>query len=212
MSLLENRSVGPSPLFRISWTPFYVVILSAVFWFAKRTGMRSRRTPRLPAPRASSTGILNLIQDASPLNLTPTKKKAAPSFRALCGKVGNENLDERTASTSEIGGGRTPPETEVSTLENRSVGPSPLFRISWTPFYVVILSAVFRFAKRTGMRSRRTPRLPAPRASSTGILNLIQNASPLHLPPAKNEGCPIFPRPLRKGGKRESRPAHGIHF
>jgi hypothetical protein len=48
-------------------------------------------------------GILNMILDATPLNLTQPRKKGAPSFRALCGKVGNENLDERTAFTSEIG-------------------------------------------------------------------------------------------------------------
>ncbi len=79
LSALENRSLGQSPLFRISWIPLYVVILSAVFRFAKRTGMRSRRTPRLPAPRALSTGILNMILDASPLKLAPPKDEERPS-------------------------------------------------------------------------------------------------------------------------------------
>jgi hypothetical protein len=35
-------------------------------------------------------------QDASPLNLTHAKPTGAPSFRVLCGKVGDDNLDERT--------------------------------------------------------------------------------------------------------------------
>ncbi len=44
-----------------------------------------------------------MIMNAGPLNLTQPKSTGAPSFRALCGKVGDENLDQRTAFISEIG-------------------------------------------------------------------------------------------------------------
>jgi len=37
---------------------------------------------------------------------------------------------------------------------------------------------------------------------------MILDASPFNLAPAKNDGCPIFPRSVRKGGRRESRRAH----
>jgi hypothetical protein len=63
--------------------------------------MRSRRTPRLPAPPALSMGILNTILDASPPHLTPARQRVP--HRALCEKVGNENLDKSAAAfTSEL--------------------------------------------------------------------------------------------------------------
>jgi len=38
-----------------------------------------------------------------PPNLTLAKQAGAASFRVLCGKVGDENLDKRTAFASELG-------------------------------------------------------------------------------------------------------------
>jgi hypothetical protein len=64
----------------------------------------------------------------------------------------------------------------VPTLKTPSVGQPQLFASHGILFYVVILSAVFRFAKRTGIRSRRTPRLPAPPALPMGILSTILDA------------------------------------
>ncbi len=48
-------------------------------------------------------GILHMIQDASPPNLTLTKTTGAPSFRAFAERWENENLDQRTAFTSGMG-------------------------------------------------------------------------------------------------------------
>ncbi len=151
--------------------------------------------PRIcPHHQRLSIGILNTILNANYTISPSSSQRELPRARS------NQN--------------RLPGalETEVSALENRRAGQSPLFRISWIPFYVVILSAVFRFAKRTGMRSRRTPRPPAPRALSMGILNMIQNASHSISTQPQTTGAPSFPRPLRKRGKPESRPAHAIHL
>jgi hypothetical protein len=62
---------------------FHSVILSAVFRFAKRTGIRSRRTPRLPAPPVLPMGILNTILDADAPNLTLAKHRL-PHRSAFC--------------------------------------------------------------------------------------------------------------------------------
>jgi hypothetical protein len=56
-------------------------------------------------------------RDPVSLNLTPAKQPGAPSFRVLCGKVGTENLDQRTPSISETGQGQSLPKIELPTLE-----------------------------------------------------------------------------------------------
>jgi hypothetical protein len=65
--------------------------------------MRSRRTPRLPAPRALSMGILKMILHASLVNLAPPSSRVPHPLASFAKKVGDENLDERTAFTSETG-------------------------------------------------------------------------------------------------------------
>src|SRR5580658_6092088 len=75
--------------------------------------------------------LTNLSSRAQPrdlvsLNLTPARQAGAPSFRVLCGKVGNENLDQRTPSTSETGQGQSLPEIELPTLEKaQGLGQPP---------------------------------------------------------------------------------------
>jgi hypothetical protein len=63
-----------------------------------------------PRPRADRTSDLSSRKESvipsevkgDPASPNPAKQKGAPSFRVLCGKVGNENPDERTALTFEI--------------------------------------------------------------------------------------------------------------
>ena len=70
--------------------------------------------------------------NANPLNLTPAKQPGAPSFCVLCGKVGNENLDQRTPSTSETAQGQPLPRLNCRPLEKPKGRPAS--DVSGEPF------------------------------------------------------------------------------
>jgi hypothetical protein len=72
-----------------------------------------------PSSCRPETNLSSRAQPSDPvsLNLTPAKQAGAPSFRVLCGKVGTENLDQRTPSISETGQGQSLPKIELPTLE-----------------------------------------------------------------------------------------------
>ncbi len=62
---------------------------------------------------------------------TLTKKKVAPSLRVLCGKVGNENLDDRKGFGSVTRWGRAILQIEVPPMEKAQEWASPNgFRVS----------------------------------------------------------------------------------
>src|SRR5580658_3118226 len=148
--------------------------------------------------------LTNLSSRAQPrdlvsLNLTPARQAGAPSFRVLCGKVGNENLDQRTPSTSETGQGEPLPEIELPTLEKaQGLGQPPA---------VILREAESRPRDSPRMTSALSaanqcrPERPSSRRPET-ICHPERSRGTLCLPisPHHEGGAPSFRLLLRKGG------------